>query len=302
MRSQALDELYVPLDDLGKSLQPLRLCEPEAVAAMRHSLEHNGQLTSVVVFEQTGRLEIIDGFKRLRAARTLDWNTLRVERVTGLTAVEAKIAIGTLHARRGLTEIEEGWLVRSLCRDDGLRQDQVARRLGRHKSWVCRRLMLVESLDQAVQADVRLGLLAARTAVVVAQLPRGNQVRAAELVVRHGLTLRQAETLVIDLLECSDDASRAAWLERRFDASPTAASATKMPRRARSEAEGILSDTLALRRTGARLQARLLSRPLAALGPGAAELLIEALVALAPVLGKLEETIERVTASAGKSR
>jgi ParB-like chromosome segregation protein Spo0J len=270
---------------------------------MRRSLEHNGQLTSVVAFKQAGRLEIIDGFKRLRAARTLDWNTLRVERVAGLTAVEAKITIGTLHAQRGLTEIEEGWLVRSLCRDDGLRQDQVAQRLGRHKSWVCRRLMLVESLDQAVQADVRLGLLAARTAVVIAQLPRGNQVRAAELVVRHGLTLRQAETLVADLLECSDDASRAALLERRFEPSPPAdAHVAQTPRRARSEAEAILSDTLSLRRTGARLQARLLSRPLNALGPGAAELLIDALVSLAPVLSKLEETIGRVAASAGRSR
>ena len=70
--------------------------------------------------------------------------------------------------------------MRSLYRDDGLRQPEIARRLGRHKSWVCRRLMLVEALDPAVQADVRLGLLAPRAAAPDARLPRGNQRRAAD--------------------------------------------------------------------------------------------------------------------------
>jgi hypothetical protein len=49
--------------------------------------------------------------------------------------------------------------------------------MGRHKSWGLRRLMLVESLDPGVQADVRLGLIAVLAAVAVSRLPRGNQQR-----------------------------------------------------------------------------------------------------------------------------
>ena len=71
------------------------------------------------VFVEAGRLEILDGFKRVRAARALGWRRLRA-RVADVDAVEAKMRLVALHDRRGLTELEEAWLVRSLYRDDGL--------------------------------------------------------------------------------------------------------------------------------------------------------------------------------------
>jgi hypothetical protein len=123
----------------------------------------------------------------------------------------------TLHHSCGPTELEEGWLVRSLFRDDGLSQPEIARRMHRHKSWVWRRLMLVEGLDEAVQADVRLGLLAARRAVAVAQLPRGNQAEAAQFVVHRGMTYRQSECLVTRLLALADDAQRSREIRQRLE-------------------------------------------------------------------------------------
>jgi len=63
----------------------------------------------------------------------------------------------------------------------------------------------VEALDPAVQADVRLGLLMPRAAVVLGQLPRGNQHAAAGVVIRHGLTVRQVELWVAELLACADE-------------------------------------------------------------------------------------------------
>ena len=65
--------------------------------------------------------------------------------------------------------------MRSLYREDHLNQPTIARLLSRHKSWVWRRLMLVESLETCVQSDVRLGLIAPRAAVALSRLPRGNQ-------------------------------------------------------------------------------------------------------------------------------
>jgi hypothetical protein len=99
-------------------------------------------------------------------------------------------------------------LVRSLYRDDKLSQPEIARRLDRHKSWVCRRLVLVEALDPAVQADVRLGLLAPRAAIALAALPRGNQVAASAVVIRRGLTVAQTERLVAELRD-QPEAARA---------------------------------------------------------------------------------------------
>jgi ParB-like chromosome segregation protein Spo0J len=45
---------------------------------MRRSLERRGQLTAVVVFEEGDKLELVDGFKRYRAAKQLDWTRLWV--------------------------------------------------------------------------------------------------------------------------------------------------------------------------------------------------------------------------------
>ena len=50
-----------------------------------------------------------------------------------------------------MAELEEGWLVRSLFREDLLSLPEISRRLYRHRSWVWRRLMLVEALDPIVQ-------------------------------------------------------------------------------------------------------------------------------------------------------
>ena len=70
--------------------------------------------------------------------------------------------------------------MRSLFREDLLSLPEISRRLYRHRSWVWRRLMLVEALDPIVQTDVRLGLLTPRAAVAVSRLPRGNQQAARD--------------------------------------------------------------------------------------------------------------------------
>jgi len=83
-----------------------------------------------------------------------------------VTGVEAKLRLRELHQGRGLTELEEAWLVRSLYREDAMSMPQIGLAFGRHKSWVWRRLMLAEALEPMVQADVRLGLLAPRARAI----------------------------------------------------------------------------------------------------------------------------------------
>ena len=238
MQTPKEQEHDIDLAGLGDSLAALRLCDASALEAMRRSLGQHGQLTALRAFAGDGRLEVIDGFKRVRAARALGWRTMRAE-VAEVDAVGAKLELMALHERRGLTELEEGWLIRSLYRDHGLSQPVIAARLGRHKSWVFRRLMLVEALDPVVQADVRLGLVMPRAAVAVSQLPRGNQHDLSGLVIRRGLTVRQTELFVAELLDLDGDAARAQQIARRLeDPAPGAPSS----RRARCWARASSSD------------------------------------------------------------
>ncbi|MGE5727235.1 MAG: ParB/RepB/Spo0J family partition protein [Gemmatimonas sp.] len=291
----------VQIAPLGERLSALRLCEATALASVGRSLAQHGQLSALTLFATGDGLEIIDGFKRVRAARALGWSTL-LARIDDVGSIDAKLRLRELHDRRGLTELEEAWLVRSLYREDHVAQPEIARRMGRDKSWVWRRLMLVESLDPDVQADVRLGLIAARSAVAVSRLPRGNQQTASAVVIRRGLTVRQTDLLVAEVLEEPDAARREALLERRLTGPALGTPPGPRPSRAtRSEADWMAADILRIHALAARLEARLLATPLATFAPAATELMHDALARLSPVLRALDGVIGSVTGERGSA-
>jgi ParB-like chromosome segregation protein Spo0J len=279
----------VPVADLGERLSALRLSESSALAAMRASLTRHGQLTPVRAFDEGGRLEVFDGFKRLRATRTLGRHEVRVLALP-IEAVEATIHMRELHAGRGLSALEEGWIVRALYRDHQMSQGAIAARLSCHKSWVCRRLLLAEGLETSVQADVRLGLLAPRAAVHLAALPRGNQVVASEVVIRRGLTVRQSATLVRELAEATDADAQQAVLARWTGGRRAAeASGARTPHGA---FDVMARDVATLRRSAGRLQACVVATHIPH-GP-----VHEELRALGAILEALTKTIGQALARA----
>jgi len=280
----------VSVCELHDRLGAVRLCEPRTLDAIAQSLERHGQLTALEVFAQDGELQVLDGFKRLQAARRLRWGHLQVLR-RELSAVEAIVRIVELHGGRSLTELEEAWLVRSLVREHGLTQGAVGERLGRHKSWVCRRLLLAEGLEPQVQAWVRVGLVAPRSAVVLAALPRGNQGPAGELVIRRGLSVRQTELLVSQLQRPEAQAHELIAKWRDQGPVPTQGAARPALRKSRSEAEWMSTDIITLHRTAARLQARLMGNALCAAPDAVQQLMTESLRALVPVLHSLAAVI-----------
>jgi ParB family chromosome partitioning protein len=293
--SAASELRAVPIATLGDRLSSLRVCDDSQLASMRRSLERHGQLAPITLFVKGDQLEVLDGFKRVRAARALGWKEL-VARVDEVSLVEAKLRLRELQEGRGLSELEEAWLVRSLYREDRMSMPEIGICFGRHKSWVWRRLMLAEALDPVVQADVRLGRLAPRAAVAVSRLPRGNQEAASDVVAKRGLTVRQTDLLVEELLAERDPARREALLARRLAGPPPEKPPGPRPSRAvRSEADWMSADVLHMRELAARLEARLCATPLEALTPAAAELLRDALVRLVPVLRALERVIASAT-------
>ncbi len=290
-------ERVVALEDLGGTLAALRLSDEEAIRRMRDSLVRQGQLMALVVFRRGDLLEVIDGLKRLRAAQQLGWRMLQV-RELATDGAGAKAALMILNQGHGLTELEESWLVRALYREDRLTQPQIARLLVRDKSWVSRRLLVAEALDETVAADVRLGLVGSTAAVCIARLPRCNQRAATDLAMKQGLTRHQIDHLVTDLL-ARPDGERAAVIARLLEqpgrVGATAVDGKSQGQRPRTVAEWISVDVATLTRLCARLQARLWQQPLSTLGEPAAQLTADGLRELRPVLSALDRAIARNT-------
>jgi hypothetical protein len=274
--------------ELGEALSSMRLCPPHAQQQMRLSLSRLGQLTPVQAYRVGASLEVFDGLKRLRAARELSWRRLRVE-VHGLDAAGAKVRLLCCNASAGLAELEEAWLVRSLYREDRLSQPQIAVLLTRHKSWVCRRLALAESLSDELSASVRLGLVAATAAAELARLQRCNQDAVMRVITRRGLTTRQTAQLVHRLLAAPPEQ----WPGLLDQAST--ATTTPPPRGGaarRTPGAQLVADAWAMKRLAVRLHARLLERSLTSLGAPACAVVCGELAELRSTLGALRTTLD----------
>ena len=181
---------------LGERYRRYRLPDPEAEADMARSLRRWGQLAPVVVCVREETPEVLDGFKRLAAARALGLTTLSVRRLDADERA-AKAALYSLNCAGGRPrDWEEAWIVHALVRDDGLTQLEVADLLGRHKSWVSRRLALVEKLADEARVDLRLGLLSVTAARALVQLPAGNQAEVLATLRREQLTAAELAGLV----------------------------------------------------------------------------------------------------------
>lgn len=195
---------------IDRRFAPLRLISSADLRRLRVSIEREGIRHPVLVSSavEPERAVLLDGFKRVRVAEELALPSVWVQGVA-LDAAQSKAAM--LHAnqaQRGLSDVEEAWIVRSLVREHGMMQVAVGELLGRDKSWVCRRLKLAEALEATLQDDLRLGLLSASAARELARLPRGNQLQAAAAVRDHALTSRQAARLVEGLLKTDDPIAR----------------------------------------------------------------------------------------------
>ncbi len=280
----------VAITTLSQSLQILRLCVSSAQQELERSLARLGQLLPLLVFDNGDQLEVIDGFKRLGAARKLGWASISICRLD-VTATGAKVRLWQSNVGTGLSELEEAWLVQSLHRQDKLTQPQIGQLFGHHKSWVNRRLMLVESLCEDAQTAVRLGLLSATSARELCRVPRGNQAEVARVVTRRGLTKRQTVQLVDAVLSVRDDKVAPEKLWQRLQ--PKASDRTVGSKCKRTPGEWILSDADSIQRLCGRLQARLLERSLASLGTEAENRCGQKLRELQTVLGALGQTMDR---------
>ena len=204
----------VALAALGERYRRYRLGDPAAEEAMAGSLRRRGQLAPVVACVRDDRFELIDGFKRLAAARQLRELPSLSVRVLEVDEPTAKAAIlGLNREQRPVRELEEAWVVQGLVRDDGMTQVAAAHLLGRHKSWVCRRLALLEKLSVAVKEDLRLGLVGPALARQLTRLPVGNQEAVLALTRRQTLTAQEVSG-VIDLLAGAGAAQAAFVLEK----------------------------------------------------------------------------------------
>ncbi len=194
--------LDIPIEEIDEGYSRLRFADPRSEANLLSSIKKYGQVSPVIVFGVSShRYEMVDGFKRLRALRKLKYKTLQAKTLdTGSKTIKTAMIFMNWEIR-SITDLEEGMVISSLHREDSLSQTAIAMMLGRHKSWVCRRIALVERLSDEVLDNIKLGLINPTIGRELSKLPRGNQQIPLETILKHRFTSRQTVNLVSMLQE-----------------------------------------------------------------------------------------------------
>lgn len=239
--AEAVGLLEVPVNAVSPNpRQPRTRFDDEAINSLALSIREVGILQPIVVRRAVGGYELIAGERRLRAARHAGLATVPVVvRDTEDTDTLREALIENIH-REDLGPIELAEAFRQLLEELGLRQDELADRLGVSRSHIANTIRLLQLpldvqqllTDQKIQAGHARALLA---------LPdEGTQGSLALRTAAEDLSVREVEELVRRYVE----GPPAVREKEPKPASPPAASEVAL-----AEVEEILSEQLATRVT-----------------------------------------------------
>ena len=202
-REHLLKELPVDLIQRGK-YQPRRDIDPESLQELADSIRAQGVMQPIVVRPVSDRkYEIIAGERRWRAAQMAGLDNIPA--VVRDVPDEAAIAMSLIEniQREDLNPIEEALALHRLQQEFDLTQQEVAEAVGKSRSTVANLLRLM-SLQEDVRRLVEHGDLEMGHARALLALEGPAQAEAARNVVGKGLSVRQTEALVRNLLASKD--------------------------------------------------------------------------------------------------
>ena len=195
------DVLRIPVDMIEPNpFQPRMSFDQEALEELALSIRTFGLIQPITVRKKSdNRYQIISGARRFKACR-----------MTGMTMVPAYIrdandqgmlemAIVENIQRENLDPIEVAMSYQRLIDECSLTQEQMADRVGKKRASVTNYLRLLK-LPAKVQHDLKVGLLSVGHAkVILGVADQTLQEQLCDLVIKHGLSVRQLEDKIKEL-------------------------------------------------------------------------------------------------------
>ena len=177
-------------------LQPRREFAREALEELVDSIRQRGIIQPLIVRPMNGQFELIAGERRWRAAKEIGLTEapVIVRHATDLEVLELSLIENLQRAE--LNPIEEAQAYARLAGEFGMRQDEIAQKVGKSRAAVANSMRLLD-LDQQVQTWVVQSLLSVGHAKVLLGLKGHEEQRLlAEKVLRQSSTVRTTERMV----------------------------------------------------------------------------------------------------------
>src|SRR5438477_6308898 len=178
------------------ALQPRKDFGREALQELIDSIRQHGIIQPLIVRQAGARFELIAGERRWRAAQEIGLATVPViiRSANDLEVLELSL-IENLQ-RADLNPIEEAQGYARLANEFGMRQEEIALKVGRSRAAVANALRLLD-LHPQVQVWLAQNVLSVGHAKVLLALKvPEEQLLAAETVLRRNATVRSTERMV----------------------------------------------------------------------------------------------------------
>lgn len=191
----------VSLDQIVPSpLQPRKEFMPEQLAELMDSIREHGIIQPLIVRSVNGKMELIAGERRFRASRELGLKEVPIIVRHASDRDVLEMALIENLQREDLNPIEEARAYNRLAEEFQMKQEDIAKRVGKNRATVANAMRLLD-LAQSVQDLVSHGKITAGHAKVLLMLKSSEaQVKAAEEVLKKGLTVRATEKLAHNII------------------------------------------------------------------------------------------------------
>jgi ParB family transcriptional regulator, chromosome partitioning protein len=177
-------------------LQPRKNFAPEALQELVESIRQHGIIQPLIVRRANGRHELIAGERRWRAAQEIGLPEVPVIIRTASDLEVLELSLIENLQRTDLNPIEEAQGYARLAEEFGMKQEEIAHKVGRSRAAVANAIRLLD-LHPQIQTWVAQDVISVGHAkVLLGVRATEEQLRLAETVLRRNASVRQTERLI----------------------------------------------------------------------------------------------------------
>lgn len=175
--------------------QPRIEFSDEAINELAASIKENGLLQPITVRETYTGYELIAGERRFRACKQLGLEKIDAVVIKATEVQSATLAMIENIQREDLSAIEEANGYQQMLRLTGLKQAQLAEKVGKTQSSIANKLRLL-NLNQQVQNAISAKKITERHGRALLSLSDQQQKQALEAILKKEMNVKQTEDYV----------------------------------------------------------------------------------------------------------
>jgi ParB family chromosome partitioning protein len=194
--------MNIPLEMIHPNpYQPRKYFDSVSLEELAESIQQYGVIQPITVRKVDNEYEIIAGERRFRASQSIGLATIPAIVINADDNKSAILALLENLQREDLCffEIAEGY--QNLIREQGMTQDELARKIGKSQSTIANKLRLLKLSPQVKKLVREYGLTERHARALLHLESEEKQLEASKIIFERKLNVQQSEALIEAMLK-----------------------------------------------------------------------------------------------------